>query len=140
MSEAEDLFKKALELNPTDSYAKSMLLTLGKASGVQKTSQLKTIMSQDQQPASQAVAYGLLGAEHANNQRWNEAQQAYFNALAADPGNPDFAYNLAVSLERIRQPKLAADYYRKAAELAKTRAPGFDINLVNKRSAVLAGQ
>ena len=43
------------------------------------------------------------------------------------PTNADFAYNLAVSLDQLRQPKLALEYYRRALALAETRGARFDL-------------
>ena len=40
-------------------------------------------------------------------------------AFAAEPSNPDFAYNLAVSLDHLRQPKQALEYYTRAVALAR---------------------
>ena len=59
-----------------------------------------------------------LGNQYAQQGRWAEAQQAYFRAYAGDPENPDFAYNLAVSLDQLHQTKLALEYYRRALALA----------------------
>ena len=60
-----------------------------------------------------------LGNQFAQQGRWAEAQQEYFKAFAAEPDNADFAYNLAVSLDHLRQPKLALEYYRRALALAE---------------------
>jgi uncharacterized protein HemY len=54
-----------------------------------------------------------LGNLYAQQGRWNDAQQAYFRAYAGDGDNPDYPlFNLAVSLEQLRQPKLALQYYQ----------------------------
>ena len=60
-----------------------------------------------------------LGNQLAQQGRWAEAQQEYFKAFAAEPDNADFAYNLAVSLDHLRQPRLALEYYRRALALAE---------------------
>ena len=69
----------------------------------------------------------MQGNQLAAQSRWPEAQQAYFNAHRADPGNADYCYNLAISLDRIREPRLARDFYRKAIELSRGRVAGFDL-------------
>ena len=51
-------------------------------------------------------------------QRWPDAQQAYFQAHQLQPDNPDYAFNLAVALEHIGQPKAALDFYRRAVQAA----------------------
>jgi hypothetical protein len=37
------------------------------------------------------------------------------------PDNPDYAFNLAIGLEHLSQPKLALDYYRRAVSIAQAR-------------------
>jgi tetratricopeptide (TPR) repeat protein len=78
-----------------------------------------------------------LGNQLAQQGRWAEAQQAFFKAFAANPDNADFAYNLAVSLDHLRQPRLALEYYQRALKLAQTRAPSFDVNAAQTRAAAL---
>ena len=68
----------------------------------------------------------IQGNQLAAQGRWNEAQQAYFNAHRADPNNPDYCYNLAVSLDRIYESRLARDFYAKSLVLARSRPAGFD--------------
>ena len=69
------------------------------------------------------------------------AQQAYFQAYQMQPDNADYAYNLAIGLEHLGQPKLALTYYRKAIELSfhKGRA-NFDQNRVIERIGQLSAQ
>jgi tetratricopeptide (TPR) repeat protein len=57
--------------------------------------------------------------------RWNDAQQAYFRAYSAEPDNPDILYNLAISLEHLRQNKLAAQYYAQADRRCAESSPAF---------------
>ena len=84
-----------------------------------------------------------LGNLYARQNRWNEAQNAYFDALlraksaGGGPINPDYAYNLAVSLERINQLQAALEYYREAAEFSRNAIPGFDPALLNQRMTYL---
>ena len=57
--------------------------------------------------------------------------------MAAEPDNPDFAYNLAISLDHLRQPRLAAEYYRRAVALAGKRSASFDLVAARARAADL---
>ncbi|MEF8711632.1 MAG: hypothetical protein V5B38_23520 [Candidatus Accumulibacter propinquus] len=61
------------------------------------------------------------------------AQQAYFQAYALEPDNADHLFNLAVSLDHLRQHKLAVQYYRMALSAAETRRGAFDRNAAGKR-------
>ena len=74
-----------------------------------------------------------LGNQFAAQGRWAEAQQAYFQAYASDPEHADFAYNLAISLDRMHQTKPALEFYRRALALAESRPVSFDKGQVSKR-------
>ena len=97
-------------------------------------SRLKTLLATD--PGAHVLNFAL-GNQLAQQGRWAEAQQQYFKAYAADPENADFAYNLAVSLDHLRQPRQALEYYRRAVSLAEKRAAGFDLEAARARVAQL---
>lgn len=80
-----------------------------------------------------------LGNVYAKQRRWNEAQQQFFRAYSAVPGNPDYAFNLAVGLDRLNQPKLAATYYQRALALAQTAPAAFDRTVAQARLRELGG-
>jgi tetratricopeptide (TPR) repeat protein len=125
-------YRRLLQANPRDPYALAGLLALrgGQVDPLSAESRVKTLLASD---TGTDVLNFTLGNEYARQGRWAEAQQAYFKALAADPGNPDFAYNLAVSLEHIGKPKLALEQYRQALALAQQRAASFDPAAARKR-------
>lgn len=64
-----------------------------------------------------------LGNVLARQGRWAEAQQGFFAASATDPQNADYAFNLAVSLDRIGKGVAASPHYARAAALAEAGAP-----------------
>ena len=70
--------------------------------------------------------YFSLGNLYARNRRWADAQQSYFEALRNNPTNPDYNYNLAVSLDRIGQRTAAAKYYDAAIGYTNSEQAGFD--------------
>jgi tetratricopeptide (TPR) repeat protein len=88
-------------------------------------------------PGSHVLNF-TLGNELAQQGRWAEAQQEYFKAFSAEPDNADFAYNLAISLDHLRQPKLALEYYQRAIALAKARGARFDLAAAEARVAQLS--
>ena len=88
-------------------------------------------------PAAHALNF-TLGNQLAQQNRWAEAQQEYFKAVAAEPDNADFAYNLAVALDHMRQSKLALQYYQRAIALARQRGASFDMAMAESRAAQLA--
>ncbi len=121
---AEARYLKLLERDPRDAYAHAGLIGLrGRGDPVATESRIKNLLAK--QPESNVLQF-TLGNQYAGQGRWPEAQQAYFKAYAADPANADYAFNLAVSLDHLRQPRLAAEYYRKAIALSGARPAAFD--------------
>jgi Flp pilus assembly protein TadD len=135
---AEARYTRVLELDPRDAYAHAALLSLrGQADPVQSESRLKTLVAQ--QPDANVLSFSL-GNQYATQRRWAEAQQAYFRALSGDPENADYAFNLAVSLDHMRQSKLAMEYYQRALALAGSRPVGFNTAQVEARVRELQRQ
>ncbi len=134
--EADKLYRRLLRADPRDPHAQAGLLALRSdlTDPVAAESRVKTLLADD--PGAN-VLYFTLGNEYARQGRWAEAQQSYFKAYAADPDNPDFAYNVAVSLDHLRQPKLALEYYRRALALAAKRSASFDQTAARKRAQTL---
>lgn len=128
---AEARYMRLIELDPRDPHALAGLTAIRSgADPVSTESRLKSLISQ--QPDSGLLHFAL-GNQLAAQARWNEAQMAYFKAFTSDPENPDFAFNLAVSLDNIRQTKLATDYYKQALALAERRPAAFDRSRVSAR-------
>lgn len=119
---AETYMARALEVDPRDAYALSALASLkGQSDPQAAESRLRSLISAA--PDSPAAHFSL-GNLYAREGRWSEAQQAYFRAFSSEPDNPDYMFNLAVSLDHIRQSKLALQYYQSA--LAAARPGAFD--------------
>lgn len=123
---AQRFYLRALESNPNDATAQAgVISTRGLADADFSESRLKTALSS--QPDSPALLFAL-GNLYASQGRWSEAQQVYFRAYATEPDNPDFIFNLAVSLDHLRQNKLAGQYYQMALTAGETRTVSFDRN------------
>lgn len=119
--DAVGYYQRALDVDPKDAIALAGLMALKVPTDmVQAESRLKTLLAE--QPDSAYLNFAL-GNQFARQQRWADAQQAYFKAYTAEPGNPGYIFNLAVSLDQLRQPKLAARYYHEALAAAE-RQPG----------------
>ena len=133
---AEAAYLRLLQNDPTDSNAQAGLIALraSRLDPLTTESRVKTLLAAD--PGANVLHF-TLGNQLAQQGRWAEAQQAYFKAMAADPDNPDFAFNLAVSLDHLRQSKLAADYYRRAVALAEKHGASFDLAAARTRAAQL---
>lgn len=121
---AEGYYLSILEADPKDASAQAGLIGLrNQADPLQSESRLKTLLAG--QPDSPFLNFAL-GNLYARQGRWNEAQQAYFQAYSADAENPDYQFNLAVSLEQLRQSRLALQYYQGALAAAAHRPAAFD--------------
>lgn len=125
---AGDWYLKALEADPKDASAQAGLIGLRGHGGepgdpLALESRLKSLIAA--QPEVGALHFAL-GNIFAHQNRWSEAQQAFFKAFSAEPEHPDYAFNLAVSLDHLRQGRLAAQYYNQALALAAQRPSGFD--------------
>lgn len=121
---AEQYFLSILESDPKDALAQAGLIGLkGQVDSLHSESVLQTLVAA--QPGHSFVSFAL-GNLYAGQGRWNEAKQAFLNAIRTDPDNPDTLFNLAVSLDRLHQPKLALEYYLRALALADERPFGFD--------------
>lgn len=128
---AEDYYFKILELDPRDAVALSAMTGLrGKANGSNTESRLKGIIAEQPNVAALHLALGNL---YAQDEKWRDAQQSYFLALKNDSESPDAAYNLAVSLDQLRQEKLAIQYYNEALRLANNRPSNFNRTQIQSR-------
>jgi len=134
---ALQLYQAALTAHPKNARALAGYLGLSASRDPEGTeSRLKTLL---QEQADAPSLYFALGNLLAGQGRWHEAQAAYFQASSLDGSNPDYRFNLAVSLDQLRQGKPAADHYRQALEAAQHRPAAFDPTQVRTRLQILAG-
>lgn len=136
-ADADALQQRAVIANPNDAAAQAAVLGGAATTADPQTteSRLKGLLSA--QPESAQLNFAL-GNLYARQRLWPEAQQAFFNAVAADSDNPDYLFNLAVSLDQVRQPRLAGQHYRLALEAAIKRPAAFDREQVRKRLGELS--
>lgn len=139
LADAEYLRQRALVANPSDpaTLAAALNGAAAEADPQSTESRLKTLLSS--QPDSAPLNFAL-GNLYSRQNRWPEAQQVYFNAVAADGDNPDYLFNLAVSLDHLRQGRLAVQHYRLALEAGSKRPAAFDRNKVEKRIGELQAE
>jgi tetratricopeptide (TPR) repeat protein len=134
---ARNMYTRLLEQDPRDALARAGLLeTVPASDPVRTESELRSLFDSHPDVAPLAFALGNL---YASQRRWNEAQQAYYDALraakagASDPVSPDYAFNLAVSLERLNQPQSAYEFYREALQQSGQVQPNFDPRVLRQR-------
>jgi tetratricopeptide (TPR) repeat protein len=130
-------YQTLLLRNPKDSLAMTSLIAVANYSPQDTETQLK-LMIRDE-PDSPYLNFALANAYGAQN-RWQEAQGHYFKALENNPGDPNYAYNLAVSLEHIAQPLAAVSYYQRALDNINNGLAIFNREVVSQRMETLAKQ
>ena len=130
--DAVQFYLKTLDADPKNAFAQASLTgMIARADPAAAETKFKALIAQ--QPAA-FLSFGL-GNVYAGQGRWNEAQNAYFEAQRREPNSPDYAFNLAVSLEHINQTHAALDYYQRALKLAQAQGGGtaFDVAQVRAR-------
>jgi len=135
---ALDMYSRMLARDPGDPMAKAGLIEIMPSGSLQE--QEATLQSLQRANPNLAPLSYAIGNFMAAQQRWPEAQQAYFAALQSAKSNtlggavnPDYAFNLAVSLEHLGQTRPASNYYREALTLASNHPAGFDMAAVRER-------
>jgi tetratricopeptide (TPR) repeat protein len=137
LERAAGYYMEVLRRNPRDGAAQAGLLAIqDNVDPVASESRVKESLARTPRDANLHFALGNLYAEQA---RWAEAQQSYFEAYRLDNSSPDYAFNLAVSLDRLAQSRPALEYYRRAEELATEFPAAFDTAVAQRRAAELAG-
>jgi tetratricopeptide (TPR) repeat protein len=136
--DATKLYVRILQLNPRHAIAQAALIGLmGRADPAASESRLKQLIAREPSP----FLHFVLGNLYADQAQWSPAQQSYFQAHHLEPDNPDYAYNLAVGLDHLRQGKVALDFYRRAEQLATAQGrSNFNLSHARERIRILSSQ
>lgn len=126
---ARDLRRRAYAMSPDDPATLAAYHGALDGEPVHAASRLRSALARQPAPSLEFALGNVLAAD----QRWAEARAAYFRALTGDADNPDYLFNLAVSLEHLRQPRAAAEYYGQALTAANRRAAAFDTGQAAER-------
>ncbi|MBF0134087.1 MAG: tetratricopeptide repeat protein [Magnetococcales bacterium] len=133
--EAEGYYLKLLALDPSDSVALAGLSGIRTdMDPLRRESVIKAILQRE--PDAHHLHFAL-GGLYAAQKRWGEAQQAFFRAMSGKSDNPDYVFNLAVSLDHLGQGGQALAFYRKAVVLAAMHSAGFSVAQAEKRISAL---
>lgn len=127
---ARVIYQQLLRYYPRDSIATAALLDLARQKlTTANESQLKSLLHNNPRAAHVHFSLGLL---YAKQDRIKESQQAFFDAFSFDK-KADYAYNLAVMLDKLGQPKAALSYYKQASNLSDHGASNFNEKLALER-------
>jgi Flp pilus assembly protein TadD len=134
---ARDIYIKLLERDPRDPHAHAGLANIAQTTGANlSVAKLKQLI--EYRPDDSHLQFAL-GNVYVQKKSWPEAQQAFFNAWKADSTNPDYAYNLAVSLDQLGKHREAKAYYEDSLKLATGKNISFSSDAVKNRIAYLVG-
>jgi tetratricopeptide (TPR) repeat protein len=121
---AENRYRHLLSLDGQDSAAFSGMLDIAAALADQTIEhEMVAHIGSVEQPGRMHAA---LGNYYSAQRSWQLARDAWRDALAIDVSNPDYAFNLAVSLDHLQRHNTAIGYYQQALEHASTRTFHFD--------------
>ena len=133
--DAMNYYARVLRARPLDGVAQASLIALSdRLESGEAESRTKLLLHDDPKAA---YLHFILGNVYAAESRWALAQESYFNAYSLDNSNPDYVFNLAVSLDHLAQAKAALGLYRRALQLAGNRSVGFETASVMNRIQVM---
>jgi Flp pilus assembly protein TadD len=133
---AMQYYNKLLQLDPRDPVANAAILNMNNSTVADAPGESKLLYLIQLNPDA-AHLYYALGNRYSAQSKWPEAEAAYFSAFEHDSSSADYAYNLAVSLERTGRPKEAVKYYNFALQLADHSNISFSADVVAKRLELL---
>jgi len=131
ISSARDLYEKVLRIDETNSIAQiGLLQSYDQQDAISRQQVLEELITKykNNPEAHLALAHAL-----AEQSKWKAAQQSYFKAFSLSPNNTVYAYNLAVSLDRLEQYQAAISYYKKTLSLNKLASKPLNLERVKNR-------
>jgi Flp pilus assembly protein TadD len=132
---AQDIYSELLTLDPRDSVAQAGFVSVtGSLDPVLREARIKTLLEQEPNAPHLLFTYASLLMQQ---QRWAEAARVLQSAHQAQRDNPDYAFNLAVSLDHLGQRATALQFYRAALDLAATRSATFSADDARRRIEAL---
>jgi tetratricopeptide (TPR) repeat protein len=125
-AQAGDYYLRVADLDPKNAVAQAGLASLvGASDPAAAQARLQRLLARQSgdsgNPEQTATLHFALGNLYAGQSHWPDAEQAYFQAQRLAPDNPDYAFNLAVSLDHLFQTKPALMYYQRAQQLLRQR-------------------
>lgn len=109
-------YQRQLSQVPQDDYAHSGLLSIAMREGVTPEI-LSKVNSLIKENPKAAHLHFLKGTLFAKQKQWPAAQESFFRAWSLESERADYTYNLAISLDHLRQYKEALRFYRQTLQL-----------------------
>lgn len=128
---ARDVYLAVLEQDPRDSMATAALASLHDESALESDEQYLISML-EKNPGAQHLNFAL-GNNYAKQNKWQSAQQHYFDAWQSDDENADYIFNLAVSMDQLNKQQQAVNFYKDSLVKAVNKQVSFSRQAVQKR-------
>lgn len=130
-------FRDALDLAPGHPVVQPVMIGLRAATSGEAGEGIAALQERIQADPGNDLLHFVLGNLQARRGRWEEAAEAYRNALLLAPDNRSYAYNLAVAEDRRARPAAAIVYYRRALREGTGAPLMFDAKLARARLEAL---
>lgn len=131
---AQAALRRLLELYPRDAEALAAQYLIG-GGNPGDAARFRQLAERSERNAPLHFALGVI---HAEQGRWGEARLAFERAATLEPGQPDYLYNFALSLDRLGQGPEAMRQYVKALNLSFRQPAAFNQEAVRNRLRALA--
>jgi tetratricopeptide (TPR) repeat protein len=129
---AREIYLSLLDLDPRDPIATAGLAGLHTSKKSLDTDKDYLISMLDKNPDAHHLNFAL-GNVYAQLDKWVEAQKYYFNAWQQDGDNPDYIFNLAVSMDQLSKEQQAVNFYKDSLVKAANKQVSFSREEVKKR-------
>jgi tetratricopeptide (TPR) repeat protein len=130
--DALGFYQRRLARAPKDDYAQAGVVALSSTSEANPELDAELSRLLREYPEASHLHF-LRGSLLAARQQWAAAQLAFFEAWQRDNKNPELAFNLAVALDHLNQPKEAARFYQQAINMSNSRPVNFSVDDVRRR-------
>jgi Flp pilus assembly protein TadD len=133
-TQAISTLRQLVNLYPRDSDAISALFLIAGGDLQEQETRIKQMLERSERPAGLHYALGVIYFEQS---RFGEAERAFDRAFSMDPEQPDYAYNLAITLDRLGRLREASRLYVAALNLANQTSSVFSRDIARNRLRVL---
>jgi Flp pilus assembly protein TadD len=132
--QALSTLRRLVDLYPRDSDAMSAIYLISGGDLQVEETRFKQLLERSEAPAALHYTLGVL---YFDQNRFGEAERAFSRASSIAPDQPDYAYNLALALDRLGRARDAARQYVVALNLANLSNAVFSRDLARARLKIL---
>jgi tetratricopeptide (TPR) repeat protein len=126
--------RRLVELYPRDSDGMSALYLISGGDPLSEETRFKQLLERSEYPSA---VYYTLGVIYYEQSRFGEAERSFSRATALSPNQPDYAFNLALSLDQLGRARDAARQYVAALNLSNQTNAVFSRDLARARLKIL---